>query len=117
MGEKQTLGRIAEEEAKRFLEAAGFLVLARNWRHPSGELDLVVENPTERVFVEVKSRSKNSGPSPTRNLSRQQKERIFAAAHAYLRAHPATGSIRFDIISYIHETGELEHFPDAFWPR
>lgn len=117
MGEKQTLGRIAEEEAKRFLEAAGFRVLARNWRHPAGELDLVVENPTERVFVEVKSRSKKSGPSPTRNLSKRQKDRIYGAARAYLQAYPASGSIRFDVVSYIHETRELEHIPDAFWPR
>ncbi len=117
MGEKQTLGRIAEEEAQRFLEGAGFAVLARNWRHRDGELDLVVENGTERVFVEVKSRKTNRGPSPTRNLSMRQKERIFAAARQYLERHPSCGSIRFDVVSYIHETGKLEHFPDAFWPR
>lgn len=117
MGEKQTKGKIAEEEAARFYIKSGYQVLARNWRHSEGELDLVVDNEEERVFVEVKSRSKAQGPSPTRNLSWKQKKRIFTGARKFLNQHPAKQSIRFDVIGYIHETGELEHYPDAFWPR
>ncbi len=117
MGEKQTIGKRAEEVAARFYEATGFQVLARNWRHSEGELDLVVENAEYRVFAEVKSRSKADGISPTRNLSWKQKNRIYAGARKFLYEHPASQSIRFDVISYIHETNELEHFPDAFWPR
>jgi putative endonuclease len=39
-----------------WLEAHGLRVLARNWRCPYGEIDVIAEDAGELVFVEVKTR-------------------------------------------------------------
>jgi putative endonuclease len=53
------LGARGEDAAARFYERAGYVVLARNWRCPTGELDLVLRagNGEAVVFCEVKTRS------------------------------------------------------------
>jgi putative endonuclease len=50
-------GRRAEELAVAFLERAGLRVVARSWRRPEGELDLVADDAGTCVFVEVRSRT------------------------------------------------------------
>ena len=50
------LGDGGEGHARRFLEAKGYVFVAANWRCPAGELDLVMRDGEEVVFVEVKTR-------------------------------------------------------------
>ncbi|HEY0714927.1 MAG TPA: YraN family protein, partial [Polyangia bacterium] len=50
-------GRRAEEAAAALLEGKGFQIVARNWRLPTGELDLVADDGGTCVFVEVRSRT------------------------------------------------------------
>jgi putative endonuclease len=54
--EAQRFGRKSEEAAARFLEQAGYRVVARNWRHPLGEIDLIAYDGPTLVFIEVKAR-------------------------------------------------------------
>src|SRR5258706_11577100 len=54
-GARQRLGASGERLAASWLEARGYRILDRNWRCPSGELDLVAELADELVIVEVKT--------------------------------------------------------------
>ena len=50
MAEKDELGRRGEIVAAKWLEAAGCVVIDRNWRCPSGEIDLVLRDGTALVL-------------------------------------------------------------------
>lgn len=92
------LGVSAEGRAAVLLAAKGYRELARRWKSPVGEIDLVVRRGRMLVFVEVKARAKLDDAAWS-VLPRQQR-RIVAAAEAWLAAHPehAGYDIRFDAV-------------------
>src|SRR6266508_6615478 len=53
----QIIGGHGECLAARYAVAQGMTVLERNWRCPTGELDMVLREGGELVFCEVKARS------------------------------------------------------------
>ena len=53
---KDAVGAYGERVAARWLSDAGMLVLDRNWRCASGELDIVARDGDTIVFCEVKTR-------------------------------------------------------------
>ena len=58
LSSRAALGRRAEDLAVHHLEQQGFEIVARNWRRPEGELDIVALDPDGTcVFCEVRSRS------------------------------------------------------------
>ncbi|SEQ54978.1 putative endonuclease [Faunimonas pinastri] len=91
-------GHAAELIAAVFLAAKGYKLLARRYRTPSGEIDLVARRGRTIVFVEVKAR-----PTVTQALEavdRTAERRIGAAADLWLARHPraANLSLRFDMV-------------------
>src|SRR6266513_2287678 len=51
-------GISAESRAAVFLVAKGFRILARRWKSPVGEIDIIARRRTLLVFVEVKARER-----------------------------------------------------------
>jgi putative endonuclease len=92
------LGISAEARAALLLAAKGYREMARRWRSPAGEIDLVVRRGKTLVFVEVKARARLDDAAWS-VLPRQQR-RIVAAAEAWLAAHPehAGYDVRFDAV-------------------
>ena len=77
-------GRRAEAYARWLLRANGDRVVARNFRHPLGEVDLIVMRGRLVIFVEVKSRADlDAGPYA---VSPAQWRRISAGTSDLLRA-------------------------------
>ena len=56
MRAKDALGRFGEEVAAEHLRLQGLQILARNWRCPTGELDIVARDGSSLVICEVKTR-------------------------------------------------------------
>lgn len=107
------LGISAEARAAFLLAAKGYRELARRWKSPVGEIDLVVRRGKTLVFVEVKARARLDDAAWS-VLPRQQR-RIVAAAEAWLAAHPeyAGYDIRFDAV--LVAPGRLpQHLTAAF---
>jgi putative endonuclease len=92
------LGVSAESVAAVFLGAKGYRTIARRWKSPVGEIDLVIKRGGLIVFVEVKAR-KDFDQAAESVLVRQRR-RIVAAAQAWLAAHPehAGYDMRFDAV-------------------
>ena len=89
-------GISAESRAAAFLIAKGFRILARRWKSPVGELDIVARRRRLLVFVEVKARPDLDDAAWS--VTERQRRRIIAAAEAWLARHTdgRIRDIRFD---------------------
>jgi putative endonuclease len=77
------LGRFGEDAAARHLVTRGYTLVARNWRCPIGEIDLVARIGDQIVFVEVKTR--RVGPwHPEESVGPIKARRLEALAYTYL---------------------------------
>ena len=100
------LGRFGEQVAADHLQRAGLEILARNWRCPEGELDIVAWDPRERcvVFCEVKTRSGTAFGSPAEAVTPIKARRLRRLAAAWLREPGSRhGDIRFDIVEVVRD--------------
>ena len=89
-------GISAESRAAALLIAKGYRILAKRFRSPFGEIDLVARRRNLIVFVEVKARP--SLDDAAYAVTPRQQQRIINAAQAWLMAHPehAEFEMRFD---------------------
>ncbi len=91
-------GLSAEGKAALLLLAKGFRIIARRFKTPVGELDIIARRRQILLFVEVKARARYDEAAEA--VTVRQQERIVAAAHYWLAYHPehSTKHIRFDVI-------------------
>jgi putative endonuclease len=91
-------GISAESRAAAYLMAKGYRILAKRFRTPYGEIDLVARRRNLLAFVEVKARA--SLDAAAYAVTPRQQGRIIAAAQAWLMAHPEHGDfeLRFDAV-------------------
>ena len=107
------LGISAESRAAAFLIAKGFRIIARRWRSPAGEIDIIARRRNLLIFVEVKARETLDGAAES--VTPMQKRRICAAAEAWLAGNPDTSvtDMRFDAV--LVAPGSIpRHIPPAF---
>ena len=92
------LGVSAESRAALFLIAKAYRILARRWKTPFGEIDIVARRRSDLVFFEVKARDTLDDAAEA--ITERNKQRIVAAAELWLAHHPqdARRAIRFDVI-------------------
>ena len=92
------LGLSAESRAALLLIAKGYRILARRWKTPFGEIDIVARRRGVLVFVEVKARERFD--DAVEAVTDRSKRRIINAAELWRAGHPdhANGQIRFDVI-------------------
>jgi putative endonuclease len=89
-------GLSAESRAAAWLMAKGYRILAKRFRTPYGEIDIVARRRNLIAFVEVKARA--SLDEAAYAVTARQQQRIVNAAQAWLMAHPehADFELRFD---------------------
>jgi len=107
------VGISAESRAAAFLIAKGFRILARRWRNPLGEIDIVARRRQLLVFAEVKARASLDEAAESVNV--RQRRRIAAAAEIWLANNPdeSIRDVRFDAI--LVAPGRIPcHIPAAF---
>lgn len=92
------LGISAESRAAFFLIAKAYRIVARRWRTPFGEIDIVARRRRDLVFVEVKARDRLDDAAES--VTERSRQRIVAAAEMWLAHRPqdAQCNIRFDVI-------------------
>ncbi len=113
-GHRQQIGRRGEEIAAAFLIARGFRVMAKNWRCPAGEVDLIVERAGEVRFVEVKTRSNLAFGYPEEAVTRAKQRHLRKAVEYWLRSSSFTPHhYQVDVIAITFSDPEKE--PEIVW--
>ena len=97
------------------LLAKGFRPIARRYKTPLGEIDLIVKRGRQIAFVEVKARA--SRVDALESVGRQSERRIVDAADLWLAKHPAAAGfdVRYDMVVVTPWRLPM-HLADAFRP-
>jgi putative endonuclease len=114
---RQAVGHWGEDTAAGYLEANGYIILARNVHTPHGEIDIVASKYRMLVFVEVKTRSSHSFAFPEASVTPRKQAHMLSAAETYLDQHPESGDTwQFDVIAIEGKPGgkaQIEHFENV----
>ena len=105
----RTKGELGEALAAQYLEAQGWRMIARNYRCPWGEIDLICEKEQFLVFAEVKARTGVRYGLPREAVTLKKQERIKMTASLWL-SEP-----RFDVLEVYLPSGRINHLENAFW--
>jgi len=106
-------GRRAEALALWYLRLKLYRLVARRYRTPVGEIDLIVRRGRTLVFVEVKQRA--DAASGLDAVTAKSRQRISRAAGHFVASHPEAAQLdqRFDVI--VARPGRLPiHLVSAF---
>lgn len=95
----EAAGRRSEWLAAMVLQCKGFSILARRYKAPTGEIDLIARRGRLIAFVEVKTRADLDDAAGA--VTPMARRRIGAAAAAFLARHPhlAQSDMRYDIMA------------------
>src|SRR4051812_44226087 len=112
------LGAAGEDAALQQYRDRGFDVLARNWRCPLGELDLVLVRGGLVVFCEGKTRRGDGFGGGHEAVTWRKQGKLRRLGEAFLLAHRLVpAAVRFDVASVRARPGrapEVHVFEDAF---
>lgn len=114
---RQELGKLGEEIAVRELEGRGYEILARRYRTPRGEIDIVARDGATTVFVEVKVRATAEFGTAAEAVTAWKQRRLAAMATDYLaRNGGLSGPCRFDVVAIdgLGDAMQVTVYPDAF---
>lgn len=106
-------GASAENSVLRDYQANGATVMEQRWRGQGGEIDLVMQDGDETVFVEVK-KSRDFATAAQR-ISHHQMARIMSAAEEYMTRLPngMISEVRFDV-ALVNAQGQTQIVRNAF---
>ncbi|GAX91427.1 YraN family protein [Effusibacillus lacus] len=112
-------GKWGEALARKHLESLGWQIVAMNWRCRSGEIDIVAQDGSCLVFVEVRTRSSTRFGFPAESVDWRKQRKVRQVASVFLASNRVcTSRTRFDMISIqMYENGQdpvLEHIQNAF---
>ena len=107
-------GEAAEALACRYLEQQGLRLVRRNYRCRAGEVDLIMQDGEQLVFVEVRSRRTSRYGTPAESITKTKQKRLCKAAAHYLLTSRSNAPCRFDVIAIVQQDNHLEWIRDAF---
>jgi len=98
---KRELGNLGENLAVEHLQREGLKILARNYRCPKGEMDIIARDGDCLVFVEVRTRSSSSSGRAEESIVFHKLQRLKAIAMLYLLEQNIKKwpSLRFDVVA------------------
>ena len=118
MADRDEVWRSGEGAAWEAYRRRGYRLLARNWRCPLGEIDLVLGLPDLVVFCEVKARRPGPLGEPYEAVTAIKQRKLRALAQAFVAERGSRdAAYRFDVASVTvdaRERARVEVYEDAF---
>ena len=103
------IGLHYEQQALTYLLDAGLRLVAKNVRYPAGELDLIMKDDEQIVFVEVKFRTNKTFGGAIASVTGRKQQRLRKAALIWLQKHNLlhSHSCRFDLVAISIQANQL----------
>lgn len=115
---KDAVGAYGERVAARALVDLGMVIIARNWRCPTGEIDIIARDGESIVFCEVKTRRSQNFGAPAEAVNPIKVRKLRALAATWLAVNPEMrGDVRFDVMSVWPQPAgpaHIEHLRGVF---
>ena len=110
---KRAAGNSGETAACEALTRAGLTILERNFRRPTGEIDIIAKEKRTIAFIEVKTRSSLRFGRPAEAVDKAKQLHILRTAMLYLAEKGLDDvPVRFDVVEVL-PTG-IHHLRAAF---
>ena len=117
-GNSRQQGQIAEQQALRYLKQQGLKPVERNFHSRQGEIDLIMHQGGQLLFIEVRQRSNSKYGSASESVTPRKQQRIIHAANHYLQCNPKWNRhpCRFDVIAidYRDDEQKIQWIQNAF---
>lgn len=98
-------GDIAEQDALEHLTTAGLVLIEKNFLSKLGEIDLIMSEGSQLVFIEVRYRKSNTYGSALESVNQQKQQRIIKTAQYYLQQNTQSyENYRFDVVAISHNS-------------
>jgi putative endonuclease len=124
-GLKKETGILGENLAEKYLQQKNYIIVQKNFRTRSGEIDIIAISPDRKYlcFVEVKTRKQSSFGPPEEAVDERKIKKIMRVAEEFLFLYHKIYdfeiknlNIRFDVISVeiAYDDVKIEHIENAF---
>lgn len=111
---RQIVGQKAEQNARHFLENQGLIHLKSNFKVRGGEIDLIMQDGKELVFVEVRFRQQNQFGGAIASVNFKKQKRLILAAQHYLARLKVEPLCRFDCVFFQGDQNHPMWIKNAF---
>ncbi|MCV6588429.1 MAG: YraN family protein [Marinobacterium sp.] len=98
--DRQQIGKDAEHQAEHFLCQQGLKPVTRNFRSCYGEIDLIMMDGDELVFIEVRKRQWQQYGGAAESVDRSKRQKLIRTAQTYLLQLTNEPVCRFDVIAF-----------------
>lgn len=111
---KKHAGNLAEQKACEFLLTKGLQIITRNFKCSLGEIDLIMQDGEDIVFVEVRARSSLNYGNAIESINKTKQKKVIKSAIFYLKKRNWLEKVnyRFDVIGF--SQSDCEWIKNAF---
>ena len=91
-----------EQKACKLLKNAGLSLLQKNYHCPFGEIDLIMRDKDEIVFIEVRGRTKTHFACALESIDSHKQKKLLKSAQHYLHTKNWIDKVncRFDVVGF-----------------
>jgi putative endonuclease len=98
MTQKGEQGKLAETLAQNLLESNNLTLLQKNYHCRYGEIDLVMQDKSTLVFVEVRFRNSERFGGALESIDTKKQNKLRITAQHYMQKHNNKLNARFDVV-------------------
>ncbi len=111
---KKAIGNEKEQNALEYLQNKGLQFITKNYQCPFGEIDLIMLDADELVFIEVRSRKHTAYGTAIESVDYFKQQKLLKTATHYLQKKHLTDTIncRFDVVGF--SNNQIDWIKDAF---
>jgi putative endonuclease len=107
---RQEIGKLGEEAARKFLKKRGYRIRETGFRCHHGEIDIVAQKKDYLVFVEVRTKANLEFGTPEESITQSKKEKLITSALTYTITHQNLPTLwRIDVVAIeLDEKGKTQ---------